>query len=339
MFERTSSRFTKNGLTGKVKIVPVLEGANPQLGSPFLTRLPLDVRSMIYSHLLWFWGLRCLKCSYTPSPDLRAIHLRNTTTSGRNLSGEPCLYETNTLTCRSWRDCSSWRCSCDLFYHTGTRSLLLTCRMLYHEYLPRMYERYRFIIPSIHIWETFALGMVQHQQFTHGALQSLRHIYLDIGPLCQLGGPQCTKLSSCFKLLTSRAVSLTDLRISMVPVHGREGTTMLGRELLRDLVSLRGLSTFQLEFIVPWRLTSLWTNPAVGGTGFTITRESFERRAAALQRVIRAVVTLPRGTRVPKRTLDAMLSIEALAGDEDDLNGELEEHESHESKVEHSTQN
>ena len=263
---------------------PVLGQANLQQSSLFFTRLPAEIRSMIY-------------CLAFPK---HTIHVRD---GEGGLAGMAYKEgsEESCLDCLLGPECHEG------FGRLNLLSLPLSCRMAYAETIPVVYQQNRLLFTLVKDWQKFFDSMIKHQQFTHGALQSLRSVQLDY----RVSGRQTFNsydeavLIASLKVLAEQAHSLENLHIHIpgYRIKYRSDLQPLSLKTFEALGQLRGLSAFEFGSQHPLRA---FTRISLHGTQI---RANYEDKTAALENVLGDFVYLPRGTQLPSYQANKALAM------------------------------
>jgi hypothetical protein len=203
---------------------------------------------------------------------------------------------------------------------TKVLGLPLTCRVLYADALPVLYERIKFSFNSFDVLGEFCSKMARHQPFKTGALHCLRSVrlYFDLRDFkVPLQPADFIRLKARLGLVADRAIALNELIIetdTWLPRLAAHPSVPPVREVIRALGQFRALKTFRLD-ICPRSPAEL--DPI---------NQKYHRRSYALRRVsiiaktLRAFVHLPREVRLSMEDFDLSFDTkyEALLGSEPD---------------------
>jgi hypothetical protein len=198
--------------------------------------------------------------------------------------------------------------------------LPLTCRLLYTDALPVLYERSKFSFNSFDVLGDFCSKMARHQPFKAGALQCLRSVrlYFDLPDFEVLLQPaDFTRLKARLELVADRAIALNELIIeadTWLPRLATHPSVAPVREVIRALGQFRALKTFRLDI-----------RPRSEGELDPTNRKHHHcpyalRRVSTIAETLRAFVHLPREVRLSMEDFDTSFDTkyEALLGSEPD---------------------
>jgi hypothetical protein len=196
--------------------------------------------------------------------------------------------------------------------------LPLTCRLLYADALPVLYEQSKFSFNSFDVLGDFCSKMARHQPFKAGALQCLRSVrlYFDLRDFkVPLHPADFTRLKARLGLVADRAIALNELIIetdTWLPCLAAHPSVTPVRKFIRALGQFRALKIFRLD-IRPRSQVELdpinWKHP----------RYSYAlRRVSIIAETLRAFVHLPREVRLSMEDFDTSFDTkyEALLGSE-----------------------
>jgi hypothetical protein len=269
---RRSRRVSKSALSTHAKqFTPVLDNANPQIGSPFFRRLPAEIRRLVYSFVV-------------PS---QVIHLRH---GFESVTGWPCY-------CRQGEVCDN-----PVFYpsrseesgHLGILGFPLTCRLSYAEAVPVFYHQICFLFLYTRTLKLFCDSLLKYRIFSHGALQSLRSIQIDyrVWKRRTFTAQDEATLCASLELFEQQAPSLEKLYIHTAPRPKPSARLQpVSVNLFRTLGNLRGLKLFDFSVqhpldAIPFKQLSLQSARQ---------RKEFEEKVADLKKVLEDRVHEPRG--------------------------------------------
>jgi hypothetical protein len=198
--------------------------------------------------------------------------------------------------------------------------LPLTCRLLYADALPVLYERSKFSFNSFEVLSEFCSRMARHQLFKAGALQCLRSVRLHFD-LRDFNTPlqpaDFTRLKARLGLVADRATALTELIIetdTWLPIVGARPRMTLVRGVIRALGQFRGLKTFRIDIRprLPEEVDLI--NQTHHCPSYAL------RRVSVLAETLRAFVYLPREARLSMEDFDTSFDTkyEALLRSEPD---------------------
>ena len=129
----------------------------------------------------------------------------------------------------------------------------MTCRLLYADALPVLYERSKFSFNSFDVLGDFCSKMARHQPLKAGALQCLRSVrlYFDLRDFkVPLQPANFTRLEACPGLVADRAIALDELIIEtdtwLLRLAAHPSVAPV-REVIRALGQFRALKTFRLD--------------------------------------------------------------------------------------------
>ena len=261
---------------------PVLENADLQKRSPFFTRLPVEVRSLVYYFVFPF----------------QIVHVKEN--KGR-LVGTVCRESPGELFCR---------CICTLFGTCGSLTVLglpLTCRMAYAETIPVLYNQNSLCFVYISQWQKFFNNVLQNQQFTLGALQSLRSLQLNqrISGRRTFNSYDEAALIASLRLISEQASCLKHLSID-IPGGTKHKSELLplSLKIVEALGQLRGLHILEFDSQHP-----LYALRSMSSHGLEI-RTRYEDRTASLEKMLQKFVYLPKSSLVSPFEVDKALATE-----------------------------
>lgn len=278
---RRSNRFAGSTALDK-SIRPVLENADLQTSSLFFSRLPAEVRAMVYYILI--------PCQIVDiGPGTMGIDPLSAVPSGQ----------------RSRRACD--------YGKLGIFGLPVTCRLAYAETLPVLYHQTCLVFSYIRLLRRFCDSLLQHQQFTDGALCSLRSLQIDLKSTDRRTSASYDEatLVASLKLLAKRAPRLEKfhIHISPKPTHSLirgwvSSLRPISSTVFEALGQIRGLQVFEFSVTYPScylvRLSA--HSPQL--------QHRFEQQVAALDKVLRRFVHLPKGHETPTNETERVLAAE-----------------------------
>lgn len=278
--------------TAQPSLEDVLDNASSQAQSSLL-QLPAEIRRMIIHRAF----------------DYQNVHILQ---SGHVMASLYCLLVVGALPCGlvdrfALLERQCWRkrdpMEEDLHPEIGHRiikvlGLPLTCRLLYADALPILYERSKFSFNYFDVLGDFCSKMARHQPFGFGALQCLRSVrlYLDQRDFkVPLQPADFARLKARLGLVADRAIALNELVIEIdtwllrLAVHPSVAPV---REVIRALGRFRALKTFRLD-VRPRAQTELDpTNQIHHHHSYAL------RRVSLIAETLRAFVHLPREARL-----------------------------------------
>lgn len=281
---RRSNRFAGRTSCDK-SIRPVLENADPQTSSMFFSRLPGEIRAMVYYIVI--------PCQIVDiGPGTMGIDPLSAVPSGQ----------------RSYQACD--------YGKLGIFRLPVTCRLAYAETLPVLYHQTCLVFSYIRLLRRFCDSLLQHRQFTDGALCSLRSLQIDLKSSDRRTSASYDEatLVASLKLLAKRAPRLEKLHIHISP---KPTHTSLNRirgwvnnlrpislTVFEALGQIRGLQVFEFSVAYPScylvRLSA--HSPQL--------QHRFEQQVAALDKVLRRFVHLPKGHETSTNQTERVLAAE-----------------------------
>lgn len=196
--------------------------------------------------------------------------------------------------------------------------LPLTCRLLYADALPVLYERNKFSFNSFDVLGDFCSKMARHQPFKAGALQCLRSVrlYFDLhGFKVPLQPADFTRLKARLRLVADRAIALNDLIVgtgTWLPRLAAHPSVAPVREVIRALGQFRALKTFRADIRPRSRVELVPTNRKHHRYSYAL------RRVSIIAETLQAFVHLPREVRLSMEDFDTSFDTkyEALLGSE-----------------------
>ena len=273
---RRSRRVNHSAIsTYDKQVTPVLDNANPQLGSAFFTRLPAEIRRLIYSFA-------------APS---QVVHV---------LRGLPLLYEGLVAWgchCKQGNVCDSQTKFAICRSTSGMVAVLglpLACRLIHAESIPILYRQLCFLFIELRTWKIFCDSLLKFQAFTHGALQSLRSVQIDFRVLGwrTFTAEDEAMLRASLEMLMQRAAGLENLYIYIAPRSPNSAKLQpVTLNLFRALSKLRGLKEFEFSVQHPLNRIPMEQLSLQGARQ----RREFEEKVLSLKQALDNWVHQPRG--------------------------------------------
>jgi hypothetical protein len=277
--------------TERPKHKVVLDNAHQQTQSPFLQRLPAELRLLIYAFV--FENQIAQILTDDGSASVRKLPAPSSLPKQSNMAALPCKAMSQKLPCSSATEChsthySTWNKSntqhlCCLCQPMGLGGLLRTCRLLYAEAMSPLYSKTSFIFDSITAFRKFYDNISANQQFTCSPLTFVQDIRFGF-PWPEFYIPdEMDALHSGLALLAEQAVNLKRLDINFRPkFYWTPENKLLSRKALRLLNRFRGLEKFNIFLSL-----AKWFRDPV-----------YVKERASIEKIVRELVCQPRGSSI-----------------------------------------
>ena len=272
---RRSRRFCQSPPSTYARhVIPVLDNANHQLRSPFFTRLPGEIRRLVYSFV-------------APS---QVIHVNHSFPEVLLIAASSCCWKQGDVCHNLGVDPDGTR-ACDKL---GILGLPMACRLTYAECIPVFYHQICFLFTHLHPWRLFCDNLLKFQMFTPGALQSLRSVQIDFRVLGRATFTTQDEAILCasLEMLIQQAPNLENLYVHIAPRSGNSARLQpLTLNLFRALSRVRGLRQFDFGVQHPLHRIPM-QRLSFHGAG---QKKLFQEKVTNLKKTLDSWVHEPRG--------------------------------------------